>query len=320
MLQGMARGKVGDVVFSRLNGEQIARVRNRNPKNPRTNAQLYQRAIMATVMQAYSAGKVIFDHSFEGYAVGEQNQRRFMRLNAKYLRSVLASDLAALAADPDAETSQYGFNAPGTIYPTMNGIQVSEGTYPSIDFTPSYGMPNPLENETVAQYAQRIGLVAGDLYTIVGFGWKRTSDVVFTVGTSDEPGSKQLRTHFGYLRLQVKDGLNAIDTVVTEATKISVFFNITGSENMVPNLDAEIIQVRDYDAFVAQFNGDLYCAAIIRSRLDRDLRSTAFMTYCFVNDDSYEWYGITAKYLLEAWKQGAEKVGDSDLILEGGNV
>ena len=43
-------------VFSRLNGQQVSRVRNRNPKNPRTNAQLYQRAIMATVMQAYSAG------------------------------------------------------------------------------------------------------------------------------------------------------------------------------------------------------------------------------------------------------------------------
>ena len=69
LFQGMGRGKVGDVVFSRLNGEQISRVRNRHPKNPRSNSQLFQRAIMATVMQAYSAGKAIFDHSFEGYAV-----------------------------------------------------------------------------------------------------------------------------------------------------------------------------------------------------------------------------------------------------------
>ena len=82
MLQGMARGKVGDVVFSRLGGEQIARVRNRHPKNPRTNAQLYQRAIMATVMQAYSAGKVIFDHAFQGREIGAGIQRRFMALNA----------------------------------------------------------------------------------------------------------------------------------------------------------------------------------------------------------------------------------------------
>ena len=86
LFQGMGRGKVGDVVFSRLNGQQIARVRNRNPKNPRTNAQLYQRAIMATVMQAYSAGIAIFDHSFQGKEVGAQNQRRFMALNAKLLR------------------------------------------------------------------------------------------------------------------------------------------------------------------------------------------------------------------------------------------
>ena len=66
MLQGMARGKVGDVVFSRLNGQQISRVRNRQPYNPRTNKQLIQRAIMATVMLGYSAGKEIFNHSFQG--------------------------------------------------------------------------------------------------------------------------------------------------------------------------------------------------------------------------------------------------------------
>ena len=70
LFQGMARGSVGDVTFTRVNGQQVARVRNRKPKNPRTNKQLYQRAIMATVMRAYSAGRAIFDHSFEGVKFG----------------------------------------------------------------------------------------------------------------------------------------------------------------------------------------------------------------------------------------------------------
>ena len=60
----MGRGKLGDIVLTRIDGQQIARPRNRQPKNPRTNKQLYQRAVMATVMQAYSAGIKIFDHSF----------------------------------------------------------------------------------------------------------------------------------------------------------------------------------------------------------------------------------------------------------------
>ena len=121
----MARGKVGDVVFSRLNGQQIARVRNRNPKNPRTNAQLYQRAIMATVMQAYSAGIAIFDHSFQGKEVGAQNQRRFMSLNAKLLRSQIAADLNGSVA----VASQVGrVVAPGVSSPVAACLQVSEGS------------------------------------------------------------------------------------------------------------------------------------------------------------------------------------------------
>ena len=56
---GFGRGKVGDVVFYRSNGEQITRSLNRNPKNPRSESQLLQRIIMGTVMQAYSKMKSI---------------------------------------------------------------------------------------------------------------------------------------------------------------------------------------------------------------------------------------------------------------------
>jgi hypothetical protein len=89
LFQGMARGAVGDVVFSRLNGQQVSRVRNRQPANPQTNAQLYQRAIMATVMQAYSFGKKIFDHSFEGKKKGSECQNAFLSLNSLKLRSAI---------------------------------------------------------------------------------------------------------------------------------------------------------------------------------------------------------------------------------------
>ena len=37
MLMGYSRGSVGDVTFARIKGQQIARARNRNPKNPKTN-------------------------------------------------------------------------------------------------------------------------------------------------------------------------------------------------------------------------------------------------------------------------------------------
>ena len=94
LFQGMGRGKVGDVVFSRLNGEQISRVRNRHPKKSPvvihscTSAQLWPLSCKRILLV-----KAIFDHSFEGYAVGAQNQRRFLSLNAKMLRQLVATDI-----------------------------------------------------------------------------------------------------------------------------------------------------------------------------------------------------------------------------------
>lgn len=63
---GMARGKVGDVVMYRLNGEQVMRTRNRHPRNPNTNAQIIQRAVMADVQRVYSLGYQLFNHAFQG--------------------------------------------------------------------------------------------------------------------------------------------------------------------------------------------------------------------------------------------------------------
>ena len=39
---GFGRGKVGVVVFSRLNGEQVTRARNRSPRKPKYPLQLLQ--------------------------------------------------------------------------------------------------------------------------------------------------------------------------------------------------------------------------------------------------------------------------------------
>lgn len=53
MLLGQARGKVGDVVFYVRNGIQQARPRNREPQNPRTISQMFQRVKLAAVVGFY---------------------------------------------------------------------------------------------------------------------------------------------------------------------------------------------------------------------------------------------------------------------------
>ena len=63
MLLGLAKGKVGDLVFYRDGGEQRTRTRV-IPKNPRTRAQMTQRAKIANVSAIYRALAALIADSF----------------------------------------------------------------------------------------------------------------------------------------------------------------------------------------------------------------------------------------------------------------
>lgn len=86
MFLGLARGSVGDVTFYRRNAQQISRVRVRKVKNPQSSAQMWQRAINHTAVQAYSVLKRICDHSFEGVSYGANSYSKFLSLNMDMLR------------------------------------------------------------------------------------------------------------------------------------------------------------------------------------------------------------------------------------------
>lgn len=308
LFQGMGRGKVGDVVFSRLNGQQIARVRNRNPKNPRTNAQLYQRAIMATVMQAYSAGIAIFDHSFQGKEVGAQNQRRFMQLNAKLLRSQIAADING-SVDV---TEQLGrVVAPGVSSPVAACLQVSEGSLVNTLFNGKIAHAAS-ENEKVSEYCSRLGLVEGDLFTFVAFVKSPDAPVLFTLATDDTNYSKQWDTHFVFVRCAVKASAltNSNDVILN----LGQILEVTDG-NVVPRMPlSDFAQGDDLpDINFVEANG-VGSYAWIRSRINEDLRSTAELKF---NEDVF---GIASKFALAAWKQGTADLGKSDLILEGGDI
>ena len=89
---GHARGKVGSLVFSRQNGEQVTRALNTRPKNPQTDQQIVQRAIAGTVMYAYSYLQEICNHSFEGVAYGAKSQQYFTKVNMDLLRQLYSAN------------------------------------------------------------------------------------------------------------------------------------------------------------------------------------------------------------------------------------
>lgn len=135
MFLGHARGKVGDVVFSRQNGEQVTRTRNRHPRNPQTPLQLLQRVILKTTGAAYSAFREICDHSFQGLGTGTPNQSRFMQRNVELFRNILAEVINSGDTETILSDGHTNFNARNVMLPLVNPYLISEGTLPSIGYT-----------------------------------------------------------------------------------------------------------------------------------------------------------------------------------------
>lgn len=309
LFQGMGRGKVGDVVFYRMNGEQISRVRNRKPKNPRTNEQLYQRAVIATTMKAYAAGKEIFDHSFQGYEIGEGNMRRFNSVNSRLLREKLVNDINNKIS---AEESTGRFVAPKSISPVpVIGLQVSEGTLENVMFTPKEqgGVYTWVLPDTLNFPALKIK--TGDIFTFVYMIANR-DEVVYENKISNKITAKQYNTTFGWIRLTVKEDRQASGDNGQWLYK-DIFDIEYGGQlarldpNGVLKTGAEVAITFPF----VEYGGVMAC---IRSRKDIDVRSTAYMLPIHSTD-----FGLESNYVLNAWQEDVQKVGDSELILEGGD-
>lgn len=313
LFQGMARGKVGDVVFSRANGEQISRVRNRHPKNPRSKGQLYQRAIMASVVLAYAAGKEIFDHAFEGYAKGAQCQREFIKRNAKMLRELVSVDINTETLPKNQKARVI---APGISSPVPNPYIVSRGSYQQNVFklqnvTTGYMLPQPLENETALNYANRNGLIAGDIYTLVCF-WP-TESVAYKSSINDDVLANQKFCRFGFIRMIVKSNIDAEETEFDYSTLFDFELGGVDDKNFDP-----AISVKEGNLSVNQFGATEGAYGLIRSRKDQDLRSTTELNVVYGSADKM--FGIVPYYLLDEWANATTSIGDSDLILEGGGL
>lgn len=79
-LLGGVKGKVGDLVLSKLNGKQVTRARNRNPKNPKTSAQALQRMKFGALAAFYDAFATdVLDHSWQGVKYGGASHNFFYK-------------------------------------------------------------------------------------------------------------------------------------------------------------------------------------------------------------------------------------------------
>lgn len=324
---GQSRGKVGDIVFYRQDGEQVTRTRNRHPRNPRSNPQQYQRAIMATVTAAYKAGRQIYDHAFQGFTVGAGCQREFLKRNAKLLRSLIADDLAAGNV---GEATSGRVIGPGTGSPVgFPGLLISAGEYPMRAFvfssadpegmTPAqWKLPTAVADETRAAYSSRVGLLANDIFTFAMYYYDAEADpIIFRIsGVTGDAGALQYRQHFAFLRLRVREDFTKATAVMTGVTMADVFVFDTFSAD----IDTATLSAKAFDEeltlneIVEAPGGAEGYIGLIRSRLDQDLRSDSELVW----SSPTGYAGISSEWVLDAWTQGTDAVGNSSLILEGG--
>lgn len=80
---GLRTGSTRSLTFQVLRGQQITKDRVYRVSNPRSEAQMTQRALIPIVAAARSQLKGLVDHSFEGVAYGEASLREFSAQNLR---------------------------------------------------------------------------------------------------------------------------------------------------------------------------------------------------------------------------------------------
>lgn len=106
MILGYLRGAIGDIVFWRAKGQQMARARNRAPSNPRTESQMDVRARWAMISKFVRAMDARFLRTaFEGKRGNESDYNAFMRVNLS--RAPMLSRTASLNAAYPAPGGQW---------------------------------------------------------------------------------------------------------------------------------------------------------------------------------------------------------------------
>lgn len=169
LFMGNASGKLADVVLYRNAGAQVARLRVRNPKNPRSEQQLIQRVIQSTTSKAYSLLQFICNHAFEGKQSKTDNQSAFMKAN-------VAADRYRVNVAPMGYRALTSFNGREVIEPLANNYIIAQGSLPEMTF-----------KFDATGFKEVAGGAGGNSYqeVINTLGLQRGDQITFVVATGD---------------------------------------------------------------------------------------------------------------------------------------
>ena len=137
---GLRSGSTKSLTFQVYRGKQITKDRVYRVSNPRTEAQMKQRALIPIVAAARQALKGLVDHSFEGVPYGEASLKEFSKQNLR------AGALTVTSYSPNG-VSNPGF---ADLFVSNGSIKVPDGrlgfttgdnTFTSFESFPAFKFP-----------------------------------------------------------------------------------------------------------------------------------------------------------------------------------
>ena len=147
---GLRSGSTKSLTFQVYRGEQITKDRVYRVSNPRTEAQMTQRALIPIVAAARSALKGLVDHSFEGVAYGESSLREFSKMNLRAGALTVTSYSPNGVSNPgfaDLIISNGSINTPYRIVTPINSPNVVSNAN---DSTPRLNFPAAKAGDSAA--------------------------------------------------------------------------------------------------------------------------------------------------------------------------
>lgn len=170
---GNFRGKVGNVVGSIADGQQIVRAYNGSPKNPKSAAQAMQRMKMRPASSFYSAFETVLSNGFEGVAYGSASRRYFM----SKAMSMASGFPYQFKDDPRVLPGEY-LVAKGSLSSITDLFSEGQASGSVQDLTfqaPQTAVEAGTPATTIAQYdaaLAELGVQSGEQITVMGFTYK----------------------------------------------------------------------------------------------------------------------------------------------------
>lgn len=283
------RGKIGADVYSvgkdgKGKRQQVVRSLAEQVANPQTEAQMFGRMVMSTVMQAVSAMKPIIDHSFDGIPAGQPSISEFIRRNYALIK-------ADAEAHPSSE-NKFGLNKYqekgvklGEYFVSKGNVQVPAGIVIS-DTNCSFSVTLSAAAHKVSNLKAAMGHTNGDdYYTLVSIGLDENYNRLF-----------------GYLRFRFNPEL-ADSTDITSSNVGQVFLT-EGNVTATVSIDNNVITC----AFANAVNFKNYGLIITRKLADGWQHSTCTLINKGVTP---QW---NASVALPTYPQGSAR------FLNGGDI